>query len=34
MTKEGKLPYIQRLSKGRILIPATDIEKLLKKSKH
>lgn len=34
MTKEGKMPYIQRLSKGRILIAATDIEKLLEKSKH
>ncbi len=34
MTKEGKMPYIQRLPKGHILIAATDIEKMLEKSKH
>lgn len=34
MIREGKLKASQLVAKGRILIAATDIEKLLEKSKH
>lgn len=34
MIREGTLKASQLVAKGRILIAATDIEKLLEKSKH
>ena len=34
MIREGKLKASQLVARGRVLIAATDIEKLLEKSKH
>jgi len=34
MIREGKLKASQLVARGRVLIAATDIEKMLEKSKH